>query len=310
MDNKELFISLAAQQLASLSQSAVVTLGADHAVTFTLRQALAATGVAQPTAPAVVTSDAPAVEAQEEIERPVVAPQDLPDLVLAPVTEAPAPVEPAEAEVDLRGVTVTGDVSEDEVAEALRQFDENLPTPVAPDNWDDADDEDGDDWDDDDEDDYDYDEGDRNPRSGAFAEIPTENGVVTIGDVTDFERANRAAEEQGVEEGEPQIIITYRRVDGQEFTAEDLNKVINHPLSKQGLERLGARVSLSVEQSADKASYDTTWLVADGTVSVAALRASCVQYRGQMPFPGVGVIEASAKPVTLPAVAAEGEEQE
>lgn len=136
------------------------------------------------------------------------------------------------------------------------------------------------------------------PELGVFAEVPTENGSVIVGDESLFDEANQIATEAGFEDGTPEITITYERLDGERFTDEQLSEVLESAVSTKGLDRLGARTMIDNAVDPDNHSVQVTrWFAADGDVSLAALRARCVMYQGEMPFPGIGLVAAKASPV-------------
>lgn len=281
--DKNTFLQLVIAQLNGLHSTALSELGSDHAVSFTLGQAVAAAKQSAGVTDTPQNLPLDAIDHRQIIEDALpITRFNAPPAFEEDAVENVITVHPVLNEGHLEQVETEGDVSEDEVEQALASVRTSFATlhnpPVDVVLPEDAEEE------------------DVIPQVGVYAEIPTEDGgTIKVGDADQFRQMQELFE--GEPEGEPQVVITYRRLDGQEFTAEQLDRVMNSDIARNGRNILGARVRWGIDPvEGDPSAYRTTWFVAEGDVPLAALRASCVQYRGSHPFPGVGLVEAFATP--------------
>ncbi len=129
--------------------------------------------------------------------------------------------------------------------------------------------------------------------------VITEDGTVTeVGDVI----ASAAAvdqiiadleEEQGEELETPNIIkIKYTRLDDKELTVDDVNSIINHPVSS-ALKHLGSIQLLEINNTDSMSEKDAIFgILEEGTISLKILALGAASYRGVSVFPGIGRVQA------------------
>lgn len=134
------------------------------------------------------------------------------------------------------------------------------------------------------------------------------NRNIQVGDVqqmaeTARELVEQALEVRGLDEDaivhDRTITITYRRLNGQELTAGQVDQILAHPYSSS-LRHLGALQKLDVEAtdvpSVKKAVFA---VLTDGDMPLNALALGLATYRGTQVFPGIGSVEAVADVTNL-----------
>lgn len=131
-----------------------------------------------------------------------------------------------------------------------------------------------------------------------FGRMPLEGGRVASvqAEVLYDEAAPEAGEEQAP--AALTLRVTYRRLDGQELTEEQVRQIYDAPMSRLGLDTYGQHRLVSVEEALDgEESVKVAVIVIDEEAETSPRHVGGHEYAGTAHIAGLGAIQAASEAV-------------
>ena len=128
--------------------------------------------------------------------------------------------------------------------------------------------------------------------------VDNEGNYTETGNVVESAAAAAAAVAEIEEEEGEEIItdnlitISYKRLDSEDLTVQNVHTILNHPISEP-LKNLGTIQLISVDAGEDASEKKAVFaILEEGTLSLKTLAVGVTSYRGISVFPGLGRVQA------------------